>query len=454
MFESIIKKYFQNGNEITADMAGRADDFINESEKDGTPANDEGRVAKLESDAKISRAFIHANTKDSATAGETIDGTTTPQACFIMSEARRLKYLVVAGKGEDVEGDFEMYNNGTSRKTGIKFNSGTYDYLTGFAFQGQREGGGAHTFLMSLYAQDGSGFPTGAAIATKSFSNTGDEVVTSSDAHQEHIFIQFDSPVSVSQATDYVLVLEETTTGGSATQNLHTYTHSTGSNFIRNEGAGWLNGISGASGSSWAAYAIYGYKNLVAGRVYKSDADDPQLNYFDGFVTQSVTSGNAVNLYAGMQLGGFSGLLAGTPYYLSTTAGAITATRGKGKRVGVARTTAILGIMEKSEYSDYQFGDMQSTSLTSPSAIVRSVADGEVNVYKTFAESQDIIVSDKFHEVMFALFTKRVYTSIYGTGNQCLSFTIKQGDIIAVDRDLSGNTYHLGTFDSRVRYIL
>jgi len=35
-----------------------AEDFINESEKDATPANDEGRVAKLEDDGKISPVFL------------------------------------------------------------------------------------------------------------------------------------------------------------------------------------------------------------------------------------------------------------------------------------------------------------------------------------------------------------------------------------------------------------
>jgi hypothetical protein len=42
---------------ITPDNTARADDFIFESEKDGTPANDEGRVPKLESDGKLDSFF-------------------------------------------------------------------------------------------------------------------------------------------------------------------------------------------------------------------------------------------------------------------------------------------------------------------------------------------------------------------------------------------------------------
>lgn len=37
---------------------GNASDFINESERNGTPANDDGRVAKLESDGYLSRSFL------------------------------------------------------------------------------------------------------------------------------------------------------------------------------------------------------------------------------------------------------------------------------------------------------------------------------------------------------------------------------------------------------------
>jgi hypothetical protein len=44
---------------INAGDTIRADDFINESEKDETPANDEGRVPKLEDDAKLSETWFN-----------------------------------------------------------------------------------------------------------------------------------------------------------------------------------------------------------------------------------------------------------------------------------------------------------------------------------------------------------------------------------------------------------
>jgi hypothetical protein len=43
---------------IQVGQIGRASDFIDKSEKDAVPANDNGRVVKLESDAKISEVFL------------------------------------------------------------------------------------------------------------------------------------------------------------------------------------------------------------------------------------------------------------------------------------------------------------------------------------------------------------------------------------------------------------
>jgi hypothetical protein len=59
-------------------------DFINESERDVTPANDAGKGVKLEADGRFSRQFLPYQLN--APVNINIDGTTTPQAVFI-SEA-------------------------------------------------------------------------------------------------------------------------------------------------------------------------------------------------------------------------------------------------------------------------------------------------------------------------------------------------------------------------------
>lgn len=62
---------------ITQGQNANASDFINESERNATPANDADRVAKFESDGRIHPFFARIGTKE-LNAGETITGATTP----------------------------------------------------------------------------------------------------------------------------------------------------------------------------------------------------------------------------------------------------------------------------------------------------------------------------------------------------------------------------------------
>lgn len=62
---------------ISPDNTARADDFINESEKDATPANDAGRGVKLESDATISREFLRFIEAGGDDGNVVLDGTNT-----------------------------------------------------------------------------------------------------------------------------------------------------------------------------------------------------------------------------------------------------------------------------------------------------------------------------------------------------------------------------------------
>lgn len=61
---------------IQSDSTGRADDFINESERNATPAEDAGRVPKLEGDAKLHPFFVRIGKRMNC--GETLAGATTP----------------------------------------------------------------------------------------------------------------------------------------------------------------------------------------------------------------------------------------------------------------------------------------------------------------------------------------------------------------------------------------
>lgn len=68
------------------------------------------------------------------------------------------------------------------------------------------------------------------------------------------------------------------------------------------------------------------YISSSDGKVYKCDADDTAKLGFIGFAQEAAVLNGAVNLVYANHMGGFSALTIGAPYYISGTAGAVTAT--------------------------------------------------------------------------------------------------------------------------------
>lgn len=79
------------------------------------------------------------------------------------------------------------------------------------------------------------------------------------------------------------------------------------------------------------------------GKAYKCDADDIQKIGFKGFVQVAVSIGNTAYIKRDLFQPGFSGLTAGSDYYLSGTAGEITATKPTNfKKVGRAVSASVI----------------------------------------------------------------------------------------------------------------
>ena len=94
-------------------------------------------------------------------------------------------------------------------------------------------------------------------------------------------------------------------------------------------------------------YLSDGSNSLTAGRWYRADADlyyasiHPEL----GFATAAIASGGTGTIRIGGVMTGLSGLTAGSTYYVSATAGGVTATAPANARsVGVAISTTTLRI--------------------------------------------------------------------------------------------------------------
>lgn len=418
-----------------------ASDFINESEQNGTRSSDVGRVPKLESDGYIARSFVHSNHKSSGLlAGETITGASTPQACFILSEQRINRFNVVSNVETSIENDFEVYDDTTNdNRIGYIFSTGSFDRITGFAFRGRAQGTiSSDSYVCELFAVDGSNNPTGAALGSKAFTQSNASW-SSSQADQDHWYIQFDSPITVSTSTTYIIVIAETTQGGDTSNNIKVDVNSGAgsSRYSTNGGSTWSAGYPGQSGGGFARTIVYGHLSTTInggtiGRVYLSDGNDPNRNFYDGFVFSTASAGNAVDLLTGMEIPHFTGLLPGTSYYLDTTPGAITATKAKGKKVGVARSANSIGLNNTLETSDQYNTDVGSEydfGYSSSSGSFNSNAFAYIN--STTINQIFVYVAKLYHQAKWGIYTKRVRSSAQITNEKKdIAFRINQGEYV------------------------
>jgi hypothetical protein len=92
------------------------------------------------------------------------------------------------------------------------------------------------------------------------------------------------------------------------------------------------------------------YISASDGKAYKCDADDPAKLDFAGFAQEAAALNASVNVVPpGNVMTGFSSLTTGSSYYLSSTAGAITATKPASyvRLVAVAISTTAVRIIEQ-----------------------------------------------------------------------------------------------------------
>jgi hypothetical protein len=66
----------------------------------------------------------------------------------------------------------------------------------------------------------------------------------------------------------------------------------------------------------------------VAGRVYKSDANNSIVDEFHGFVTSNTGYGSDATVVVSGVLGGFTGLTPGVSYYVQDTVGTLGTSAG------------------------------------------------------------------------------------------------------------------------------
>lgn len=278
----------------------------------------------------------YADTESLSTiiAGETISGDAAPKSIYIDTG---IYVPVVQAQQTTVDTTSSAYGTNWLGQNFIA----TKNTISDCIVECKAVGSPAGNLVASIYATDGSGFPTGAAL--------GSVNITASTIGVGGLLLgyfakaTFSPAVTVTVGTKYALVLSVPSGDGS--------------NYVawqRNSAGGYADGIaitSANSGSTWSngtgdmSFKVYGYDSGILGRAYLSDSTDINKCKSDGFAVSNATAGNSLDYVCSGIVKTFSGLTAGTEYFLST-AGAVSATPSP-LSFGTASATTMLAANKK-----------------------------------------------------------------------------------------------------------
>lgn len=176
-----------NGEQIVAS------DYINESEKDATPANDEGKVAKLESDGRISNSLLSTGILHIA-AGEDLEKN---DALYLTSTPDN----ITQSSGSVFTGTTSTSEN--SRGQTFTLSEGYEIFGVTVYMKNRRSSSQSGNVTTKIYETSG-GLPTGSPIATKTtfLELIGSNFPTGSVSHT------FDNNPSIKAGVEYALTVE------------------------------------------------------------------------------------------------------------------------------------------------------------------------------------------------------------------------------------------------------
>lgn len=274
-------------------------------------------------------------------AGETITGATTPVPVFIGDGVVHNTATLI----EYTTSGFEQNTYGVNWTCQTFTLDSETNAITGISVYVLETGSPSGNATLSLHAVDGSNKPTGAALASKN--------LTANLAGTYDGWVRFDfaSTVDVSPSTKYAIVVS--VPSGDAS-NKWQLLGSTGGY------SGGEAGTSSNSGSTWTMNTndcrirVYGGFKTTAGKIYKSDANVVDRSTVFGFAISSGNLDESIDVISSGKISGFTGLTAGSTYYVSDTAGTISDTIGTaGIKVGMAVSTTELLINLRKATSGY-----------------------------------------------------------------------------------------------------
>ena len=285
----------------------------------------------------------------SATAGENIDGSTTPKAAFISRGTTSSDEYPMQVQETENDAKTNVWGVNFAAQT---FTTGAYQtVITKADLLMIKVGAPGDNIAVDIYAVDGSHKPTGASLGTKTLVAS-----TPSTAYNQWVTFTFASPITVTPATEYALRMTVTSGTGAAYDGWNK-----GNGNTYSGGQAWTSADAGVSWSSQSddfSFRVWGYEAQTAGRVYMSDNDEPFRGMVHGFVTSNTVSGAAATLVYKGKVSSLSGLTSGALYYVGSTAGGL-GTSTAGLKVGQAISTTEVAL-------DFSGGFIQKSVLSSP----------------------------------------------------------------------------------------
>lgn len=335
VFVSTSSGVGDSGKVVRLDVSGEIPtDFVKAS-----PLAD--YISDVSSSASAIDAAVSASTV-TVTAGEAIDGSSTPQAIFISrgtsdSDAIPFYRQVDAGtKAEhEVQGvDFEAQT----------FTTNAYNTeVTKVSLWLTKTGSPSGNFRMRIYAVDGSNHPTGSSLAEKTV--TASSISTTDLVKQD---FTLSSTLSLDPSTTYAIVCD--VTSGDASNYIAWFVNTTapysGGNRVSSTDAG----------STWSTdasddflFEVHAYEAQTAGEAYMSDQDAGFRGACDGVTTSNVAASASLEMRATGIQDSYTGLTTGARYYVDSTAGAVTTSKD-GMLIGTALSTTEILLQKENRF--------------------------------------------------------------------------------------------------------
>ena len=247
-----------------------------------------------------------------ALSGEVIDGTTTPVPIYIEDGILvEEKYI----SQEVINTSVSLY--------GVNWYAQSFTAnvttITKITLLAQKNSTPSGDFTMSIYATDGAGKPTGAALSSVTVNIAGFSGAL--------VDIVLSSPLAVTLGAKYIMVCKFPT--GTNTYKL--LWNTANSDLY----AGGTSFSSTDSGVTWTdrnadfGFRVWGYFTGTMGRAYMSQSGAPYVRArFNGFAISSGNAGDPIAITLPFEIcSGFSGLTPGAKYYVQDTIGTIAVTK-------------------------------------------------------------------------------------------------------------------------------